>query len=94
MTIQVVDIPIGTSKGDIGKHQRIWKKLLSLGAGKALKLPAIENRYDRAFRSLLASLRQRTIYRWKDRSVTLHSSARPDGVYVWLTPAQGDNRSA
>jgi hypothetical protein len=85
MKTEIVDIP---GNGGRARYGDLWKKLLALPPGKALRLIDMP-------RGMLAALRMRAYYRWPDGSVKLRSVKflRRDtdgvrtGICFWLAPA-------
>jgi hypothetical protein len=95
MTVEIVDAP----DGERGRYGAVWEKLVSLPAGKALKITGeYAPRSDwlvlaKSHRNLLTALRMRVRYRWPDGSMRFHQvttyGERPV-TRVWLAPAVGE----
>jgi uncharacterized protein (DUF2249 family) len=80
MQIAITDIPVSRGRG---KHAAIWKKLLSLPQGKALKVIDLP-------RGMVNALRMRTKYAWPDGSVRLYQTTwhgEQSSTDIWLGPA-------
>jgi hypothetical protein len=93
MNIEIADIPAGARStrrvGLRGKYDSLWRELLLLTEGKALRLPGGLSAEGKEYKSLVWCLRHRAYVRWKDRSVRLCTHIEGDGAYLWLEPHQG-----
>ena len=84
MKTEIVSVPTRNVRG---KYDGIWKALLSLKRGHAVKVTDPSGEGWDNFRSLAVCMRTRVRSHWKGRTMKLHHLTTGAKIYLWLLPA-------